>query len=225
MKTFNKPVSQLTPGIALNLLKHGNFRFMNNIGINRDLLEILSETKDGQSPFAAILSCMDSRTSAELIFDQGFGDIFSIRIAGNVISGNVLGSLEYATAVAGSKLIVVLGHTNCGAIKGACDHVEMGNLTPLLEKIKPSLANEDKVVGDRTGNNPEFVNAVAALHAKRSVHDILEDSPIIKDLVNSGKVGIIPAMYDIATGKVYFFDKDAMLPGIVESLEKEASLM
>ncbi len=221
MKTFNKPVSLLTPGIALNLLRHGNFRFMNNIGLNRDLLEIVSETKDQQSPFAAILSCMDSRTSAELIFDQGFGDIFSIRVAGNVISGNVLGSLEYAAAVAGSKLIVVLGHTNCGAIKGACDHVEMGNLTQLLDKIKPALSAESKITGDRTGNNPEFVNAVASLHAKNTVHDILEGSPIISELVQSGKVGIVPAMYDIATGKVHFFDKDAQLPNIVETVEKE----
>ena len=223
MKTFNKPASQLTPGIALNLLKHGNFRFMNNIGINRDLLEILSETKDGQSPFAAILSCMDSRTSAELIFDQGFGDIFSIRIAGNVVSGNVLGSLEYAAGVAGSKLIVVLGHTNCGAVKGACDHVEMGNLTPLLEKIKPAINSEKRTTENRNGNNPEFVNAVAALHVKHTVIEILEGSAIINDLVNSGKVGIIPAMYDIATGMVYFFDKDAMLPGIVESPEREVA--
>ncbi len=221
MKTFNKPVSLLTPGIALNLLKHGNFRFMNNIGLNRDLLEIASETKDAQYPFAAILSCMDSRTSAELIFDQGFGDIFSIRIAGNVVSANVLGSLEYAAAVAGSKLIVVLGHTNCGAIKGACDHVEMGNLTQLLDRIKPALAAEDKITGDRTGKNPDFVNAVATIHAKNTVHDILDGSPIIKELVLSGKVGIVPAMYDIATGKVHFYDKDAQLPTIVENPERE----
>lgn len=222
MKTFNKPVSELTPGIALNLLKHGNFRFINNIGLDRDLLELVRETKDGQSPFAAILSCMDSRTSVELVFDQSFGDVFSIRIAGNVVSGNVLGSLEYAAAVAGSKLIVVLGHTGCGAIKGACDHVEMGNLTGLLDKIKPALHAEDSIVNDRTGHNPEFVNAVAALHAKNTVHDILESSPIIRDLVMAGKVGIVPAMYDIATGRVHFFDREAQLPAIVESLEKEA---
>lgn len=221
MRTFNQPISKLTPGIALNLLKHGNFRFMNNIGLDRDLLEKVNETKDGQSPFAAILSCMDSRTSAELIFDQSFGDIFSIRIAGNVVSGNVLGSLEYATAVAGSKLIVVLGHTKCGAIKGACDHVEMGNLTQLLERIKPALLAEDRITGDRTGHNPEFVDAVAMLHAKNTVHDILEGSPIIKQLVVAGKVGIIPAMYDISTGKVHFFDKEAVLPSIVESIEEE----
>lgn len=220
MRTFNQPLSKLTPGIALNLLKHGNFRFMNNIGLERNLLEKVHETKDGQTPFAAILSCMDSRTSAELIFDQSFGDIFSIRIAGNVVSGNVLGSLEYATAVAGSKLIVVLGHTKCGAIKGACDHVEMGNLTQLLERIKPALHAEDKIIGDRSGHNPEFVDAVATLHAKNTVKDILEDSPIIKELVYSGKVGIIPAMYDISTGKVHFYDKEAQLPAIVQSIEE-----
>ncbi len=221
MKTYKQPASTVTPGIALNLLKHGNFRFLNNIGTNRDLLELMRETSNDQKPFAAILSCMDSRTSAELIFDQGFGDIFSIRVAGNVISGNILGSLEYATAVAGAKLIVVLGHTNCGAIKGACDHVAMGNLTPLLEKIKPAVNKEDSISAERNGDNPRFVNAVAKLHAKHSVLEILEGSPIIRDLVESGRVGIIPAMYDIATGKVHFFDQEAVLPGIVENYEKQ----
>lgn len=224
MKTFNQPLSKLTPGIALNLLKHGNFRFMNNFRVTHDHLEKMHSTKDGQFPFAAILSCMDSRTSAELIFDQSFGDIFSIRIAGNVVSPNVLGSLEYATAVAGSKLIVVLGHTRCGAIKGACDHVEMGNLTQLLDHIKPSLKAENTIKGDRTGNNPEFVDAVAALHARNTVHEVLQGSQIINDLVQSGKIGIVPAMYDITTGKVHFFDADAQLPEIVESIEEKAMI-
>lgn len=220
MKTFNKPTSELTPGVALNLLKQGNFRFMNNISFNRDLMELVKVTKDGQSPFAAILSCMDSRTSAELIFDQSFGDIFSIRIAGNVVSPNVLGSLEYAGAVAGSKLIVVLGHTNCGAIKGACDHVEMGSLTQLLDHIKPALNVEDADLGTRDGENPNYVNAVAAQHAKNTVHEILAGSPIIKNLVMAGKIGIIPAIYDLSTGRVNFFDSEAQLPAIIETMEK-----
>lgn len=217
MKTFNQPLSKLTPAIALNLLKHGNFRFMNDLGHEHNLLEKVNQTKDGQTPFAAILSCMDSRTSAELIFDQSFGDIFSIRIAGNVVSPNVLGSLEYAIAVAGSKLVVVLGHTNCGAIKGACDHVEMGNLTQLLDKIQPAVNALHNVPGEHNGNNPEFVNAVAIQHAKNTVKDILDQSEIIREHVYSGKAGIIPAMYDIATGKVYFYDKEAQLSSIIET--------
>jgi len=223
MRTFNKPASQLTPAIALQLLKHGNFRFINNLGIDRDHLEKMQETKDGQSPFAAIVSCMDSRTSAELIFDQGFGDIFSIRIAGNVISPDILGSLEYATAAAGSKLIVVLGHTNCGAIKGACDHVQMGNLTALLHKIRPALQKTEKGAMEQTSKDPDYVNAVAQAHARESAKQILAGSDIICDLVNSGKVGIIPAMYDIATGKVHFYNEDAALKQIAYEIEQEAA--
>ena len=225
MRTFNQPISKLTPAVAINLLKHGNFRFMNNLGHEHDLLERVHETKDGQAPFAAILSCMDSRTSAELIFDQSFGDIFSIRIAGNVVSQYVLGSLEYAVAVAGSKLIVVLGHTNCGAIKGACDHVEMGNLTQLLDKIQPAVNANYDIEGEHTGNNPEFVNAVAIQHAKNTVKDVLDGSEILREHVYSGKAGIIPAMYDIATGKVYFYDKEAQLPSIIQSNNVPAAVV
>lgn len=211
MRTFNQPYDKLTPAMALQLLKHGNFRFINNIGIDHDHIVAMDETKNGQSPFAAIVSCMDSRTSVELIFDQGFGDVFSIRVAGNVVSGDVLGSLEYATAVVGSKLIVVLGHTSCGAVVGACNHVKMGHLTPLLAKIEPSLSQETTVHLNRTGSNPEFVNAVAKLHAKHTVSEILNESSIINELVHSGQVGIIPAMYDVATGQVHFYPEDALL--------------
>ncbi len=211
MRTFNQPYETLTPAMALQLLKHGNFRFINNIGIERDHLLTVDQTKDGQSPFAAIVSCMDSRTSAELIFDQGFGDIFSIRIAGNVISPDILGSLEYAAGVAGSKLIVALGHTNCGAIGGACNNVKLGNLTGLLEKIEPSIHKEGTTKHNRTGSNPEFVNSVARLHVKQSVKEIVNSSSIIRELVRSGQVGIIPAMYDIATGKVHFYNEEAVL--------------
>lgn len=205
--------------MALQLLKHGNFRFLNNIGIDRDHLEMMNQTKDVQNPFAAIVSCMDSRTSVELVFDQGFGDLFSIRVAGNVISEDVLGSLEYATAAAGSKLIVVMGHTSCGAVIGACNNVKMGNLTHLLNKIEPAIRKEVKVEHNRTGSNLEFVNAVARLHVKHSAREILAGSPIIKELVNTGKVGIIPAMYDLTTGKVHFYHKEAVLWGIDENNE------
>jgi carbonic anhydrase len=201
----------IKPMEALHLLKKGNFRFINNLKMNRDLLEQVNDTQDGQWPFAAILSCMDSRTSAELIFDLGLGDIFSIRIAGNIISEGILGSLEYATAVAGSKLIVVLGHTKCGAIKGACDDVKMGNLTSLIDRIRPAIIREQTVQENRNGDNPEFVNAVAMLNIRHSVEQIMEKSVVIKELVEQGKVGIVPAMYDVTTGKVSFFEDEAVV--------------
>lgn len=200
----------ITPFDALQKLKEGNFRFVNNLKMNRDLLEQVNDTKDGQWPFAAILSCMDSRTSAELLFDQGLGDIFSIRIAGNIISPGILGSLEYATAVAGSKLILVLGHTSCGAIKGACDDVQMGHLTSLLSKIRPAVMEEKTIPENRTGSNADFVNAVAKINIQNSVWQILQQSKIISDLVNEGKVMIVPAMYNVATGLVTFYENEAI---------------
>src|SRR6478609_11021211 len=150
-----------TPSDALQLLKEGNFRFINGMMQHRDLLDEVTHTKDEQKPFAAIVSCMDSRTSGELVFDQGLGDIFSIRIAGNVVTNYILGSLEYATAVAGSNLILVLGHTNCGAIKGACDNVAFGHLTALLAGIHPAVEMENSVTENRNGHNDEFVQKVA----------------------------------------------------------------
>lgn len=203
--------SDLTPAQALHILKEGNHRFLNNLSRNRNLLELVNETKDGQWPFAAILSCMDSRTSAELIFDQGLGDIFSIRIAGNITSENIVGSLEYATAIAGSKLILVLGHTGCGAIKGACDHVQFGNLTGLLSKIRPSVEQEDTFKENRNSTNTPFVNAVAEINVKNTVKEILRSSPVIRDLVEKGDIGIASAMYDVSTGKVSFHEDEAII--------------
>ena len=143
MKTQTKEMqNNLTPEQAIEILKKGNDRFINNLKANRNLLEQVNETSDGQHPFAFILSCIDSRTSAELIFDQGLGDIFSCRIAGNILNEDILGSMEFACKVAGAKVIVVLGHTKCGAIKGACDNVKLGNLTALLDKIKPAIDAE-----------------------------------------------------------------------------------
>lgn len=206
-----KVPQDVTPTDALEILKKGNFRFVNNLKVNRDLLEQVNETKDGQWPFATILSCMDSRTSAELIFDQGLGDIFSIRIAGNVVTDNILGCLEFATELAGSKLIVVLGHTNCGAIKGACDNVKLGNLTTLLEKIRPAVVLEETFKTERNSRNKEYVDAVAKVNVKRAVQQIQDNSSIISALIERGEVGIIPAMYDIATGQVSFFDDEAII--------------
>jgi carbonic anhydrase len=212
----------VSPQEALKTLKEGNFRFINNLKLNRDLLEQMNDTKDGQWPFAAILSCMDSRTSAELIFDLGLGDIFSVRIAGNVISENVLGSLEYATAVVGSRLIVVLGHTNCGAVKGACDNVQLGHITALLEKIKPAIEQETQTKTDRTGDNNAFVNSVARLNAQHTAYEIVEKSDIIRKLVEDGTAGIVPAIYDVATGKVTFFE-DASLMKPAEKIKAGAA--
>ena len=197
-------LEHMTPEIALELLKAGNTRFINGLSANRDLLRKVQETKDGQKPFAAILSCMDSRAPAELIFDQGIGDIFNIRIAGNVVSPYVLGSLEYAIAVAGSKLILVMGHTNCGAIKGACDNVKMGNLTSLLDQIQDSVNQENTVTEERNGSNIEFVNKVSNLNVHHSISQMMERSEVIKEHVEQGKIAIVAAMYDIATGQVAF---------------------
>jgi len=207
MKTLNK-ISQanITPKQALELLKAGNARFLDNLRINRNLLQQMNETSDGQWPMAAIVSCMDSRTSAELIFDQGLGDIFSIRLAGAVITDEVLGSLEYACKAAGSKFIVVLGHSKCGAIKGACDHVELGNLSALLGKITPAVFAEKTIRDNRTSHNHSFVEAVTRIHTERSVQAVLEQSVILRDMIFKGEVGIIGAVYDVESGVVTFLD-------------------
>ncbi len=205
MKTLTKEMQDaITPAIALELLMHGNRRFMNNLKVNRNLLQQANETSDGQHPFAVILSCIDSRTSAEIVFDQGLGDIFSVRIAGNVINDDILGSMEFACKVAGSKMIVVLGHTKCGAVKGACDHVEMGHLSGLLEKIKPSVEAETSTLQQRNSSNAEFVEKVALINVKRTVELIGKRSPILKDMLDKGEIGIAGAHYDVSTGEVRF---------------------
>jgi carbonic anhydrase len=207
MKTLTKDMQdKITPQMALDLLKNGNKRFFDNLMAHRDLLEQVNITSDGQFPFAVILSCIDSRTSAELIFDQGLGDIFSIRIAGNVLNTDILGSMEFACKVAGSKLIVVLGHTKCGAIKGACDHVEMGNLTELLSKIQPAIYAERETTTDRSSKNARFVENVAILNVKRTVNSIIQRSHILEDMINNGQIGLVGANYDIDNGLVEFFD-------------------
>src|SRR5688572_31579445 len=168
MRTLTKEMqARITPAGALELLREGNKRFINNLKVNRNLLQQANETSDGQHPFAVILSCIDSRTSAELIFDQGLGDIFSVRIAGNVINEDILGRMEFGCKVAGAKIIVVLGHTKCGAVKGACDHVEMGNLTALLTKIRPAVEDEVVTTTNRNSNNSVFVENVATINVKR----------------------------------------------------------
>lgn len=206
MRTLTKEDQQsITPQMAINLLSEGNKRFVNNLKINRNLLQQANETSDGQHPFAVILSCIDSRTSAELIFDQGLGDIFSVRIAGNVVNEDILGSMEFGCKVAGAKIIVVLGHTRCGAIKGACDHVEMGNLTALLSKIRPAVDDEQTIKENRNATNSEFVEKVAAINVNRSVKSIMERSPILKEMIEAGQIGIVGGIHDITTGIVTFY--------------------
>ena len=208
MKTLNKEIqSAITPRKALEILKEGNNRFINNLKAHRNLLEQANETRDGQWPFATILSCIDSRTSAELIFDQGLGDVFSVRIAGNIVNTDILGSMEFACKVAGSKLIVVLGHTKCGAVKGACDHVEMGNLTELLSKIQPAVYQEKTTTGDRSSKNSTFVENVAEINVKRNVKNIIERSFVLEQMIENGEIGIIGAMHNIETGEVSLYDE------------------
>jgi carbonic anhydrase len=206
MKAHNRESqAQMTPRKALEFLQEGNKRFVSNLKAHRDLLEQANATIDGQWPFATILSCIDSRTSAELIFDQGLGDVFSVRIAGNIVNTDILGSMEFACKVAGSKLIVVLGHSKCGAVKGACDHVEMGNLTELLSKIQPAVYQEKKTLEDRTSNNAPFVENVAKINVKRSVKNIIERSNILERMIENSEIGIVGAMHNIETGKVKFY--------------------
>jgi carbonic anhydrase len=206
MKTLNKEMqAAITPSMAIDILKEGNKRFMNNLKANRNLLQQANETSDGQHPFAVILSCIDSRTSAELIFDQGLGDVFSVRIAGNIINEDILGSMEFACKVAGSKVIVVLGHSKCGAVKGACDHVEMGNLTALLSKIQPAVYDEKSETENRNSSNAEFVEKVASINVKRTVNAIMERSPILKEMIQNGEIGIIGGMHNITDGEVTFY--------------------
>jgi carbonic anhydrase len=201
--------ASMTPGKALQFLKEGNRRFQNNLKANRNLLEQVNETAEGQFPFAAILSCIDSRVSAELVFDQGLGDVFSIRIAGNFVNEDILGSMEFACKLAGSKLVVVLGHTSCGAIKGACDDARLGNLTALISKIKPAVKAVEKPEDpkERTSQNLAFVDQVSEANVRMTIENIRKMSPVLRIMEVDGEIGIIGAMYDVATGAVAFLDK------------------
>jgi carbonic anhydrase len=195
----------LTPEQAISTLKEGNQRFVNNLKINRNLLSQINETSDGQYPFAFILSCIDSRTSAELIFDQGLGDIFSCRIAGNILNDDILGSMEFACGVAGAKLIMVLGHTECGAIKGACDHVEMGYLTNLLKKIKPAVKITSKKKDHSNDKFINFTDQVSEQNVLEVMKKIPKKSRIIRNLIKKKKIILVGGMYDISNGIVEFY--------------------
>lgn len=197
---------ELTPEVALQFLKEGNERFLNNLRINRNMLQLVNETADGQNPFASILSCSDSRTSAELIFDQGLGDVFSVRLAGNIASIKAIGSLEFACKYLGTKLIVVLGHTNCGAVKGACDNLKDGHIHSILDHIKPAVSAESETTTNRNSGNKQFVNNVTHLNVQHQIQTILDNSLTIQEMINRKEVAIVGAMYDVRTGAVEFFD-------------------
>jgi carbonic anhydrase len=204
MKTQTKDAqTALSPRAAVQILQSGNARFQANLKANRNLLEQVNTTATGQFPFAAILSCIDSRTSAELIFDQGLGDIFSIRIAGNVLNDDILGSMEFSCKLAGSKLIVVLGHSSCGAVKGACAGAELGHLTGLLNKIQPSV---ERIKAQGPMPHADFVQQVADDNVTEVVAEVLERSPVLKAMIDAGEVGIVGAMYSVQSGHVEFYD-------------------
>ena len=200
METLTKEIQdKIFPDDALDRLKAGNKRFLKNRNSGRNLLEQVKITGDGQFPFAALLSCIDSRVPAELVFDQGIGDIFNVRVAGNIVNEDVLGSLEYSCKVAGSKLVLVLGHTRCGAVTSACKHVELGNITPLLKKIEPAV--RELVKGELS---PELIEEVGVKNVENSIALIRERSPILREMEEKGEIRIAGAIYDVTTGEVNF---------------------
>lgn len=204
MRTHTKEsLKELTPERALEFLKEGNLRFQSNLKINRNLLEQVNITAEGQYPFAVVLSCIDSRTSAELILDQGLGDIFSIRIAGNVLNDDILGSMEFACKLAGSKLIVVMGHSACGAVRGACEGADLGHLTGLLHKIQPAIQYVDE---DTDTKEEDRIQRVAEKNVDIVTQQILDRSPVIESMVRSGEVGLVGALYSVSSGDLQFHE-------------------
>jgi len=195
--------SSLQPSQAIDLLKKGNERFLSNSPVTRNLSQQISDTSKGQYPFAVVLSCIDSRVPTETIFDQGIGDIFNAKVAGNFVNDDILGSMEFACKLAGTKVIVVMGHTSCGAVKGACDNAELGNLTQMLGKIKPAVDGVTTPEGtDRSSKNIDFVNSVAEKNVELTINNIRSNSPVLKELEDAGKIQIVGAMYDVGSGTV-----------------------
>lgn len=207
MKAYTKETQEaMTPQKSLQVLKEGNLRFQQSIGVDRNLLEQMNDTSQGQFPFAAILSCIDSRVPVELIFDQGIGDVFSARVAGNIINEDMLGSIEYACKVAGSKIVVVLGHTKCGAVTAACKNVELGNITPLLKKIQPAVDSFREENNEEGAISSDGIEEVTILNVKASIERIRTESPILSEMEKSGAIEIVGAVYDVATGNVKFLE-------------------
>jgi carbonic anhydrase len=193
-------LQNLTPHQAYEILVEGNQRFINNLNTDHDHLELINQTREGQFPFAVILSCMDSRTSVELIFDQGLGDLFSIRVAGNIVNNDILASLEYAVKYVGSKILVVLGHTECGAIKSAKQGVADGHITGLLKRINPAISKALLMDDDY-----KHTDKVAYANVENSLEEILNQSEIVRDMFKSGEIGLLGAVYNVDNGEVDFF--------------------
>tara|TARA_B110000971_G_scaffold143685_1_gene146816 strand:+ start:876 stop:1505 length:630 start_codon:yes stop_codon:yes gene_type:complete len=209
MKAHTKETqTSISPEKAIQLLKEGNNRFIENKAINRNLLDQVKATSLGQFPFATILSCIDSRVSSELIFDQGIGDVFSARVAGNFVNEDILGSMEFACKLAGTKIVLVLGHTSCGAVKGACDDAKLGNLTALISKIKPAVEAVEEPIDKslRNSSNIHFVNTVAKKNVHMTIANIRTQSPVLKEMEDEEMIKIIGAMYDIKDGSVSFYE-------------------
>jgi len=198
--------SSVTPEQVLERFKHGNQRFASGHGTQRNYAQQVRDTAKGQYPLGSVVSCIDSRAPAEIVLDQGIGDIFNARVAGNIVNEDILGSLEFASKVAGAKLIVVMGHTSCGAVKGACDNVQLGNLTGLLAKIQPAVAAVPNDGKDRSSKNYEFVEMVAEQNVRQNVQLIRDRSPILKEMEDKGEIKIVGAMYDVASGSVEWYD-------------------
>ncbi|MCH1480284.1 carbonic anhydrase family protein [Crocinitomicaceae bacterium] len=199
MSTITKEMQNgISPDQAIEMLKEGNQRFLNKDQVNRDLNSQVNETSGGQNPYAVVLSCIDSRVPVELTFDQGIGDVFSARVAGNIINEDILGSMEYACGVAGSKAILVLGHTKCGAVTSACQGVELGNITALLSKVKPAISEVENRMGTIE------VEEVTKANVHQSIKEIREKSTMLKDLESEGKIKIVGAVYHVEDGKVTF---------------------
>lgn len=212
-KTITQEKQQnMSPMQALKRLKEGNQRFLQNKLITRNYLQQAKQASYGQFPFAVILNCMDSRSVPEFIFDQGLADLFTLRVAGNVLNDDILGSMEFATKVVGARLIVVLAHTSCGAVVGACNDVKLGHLTNFISKIRPSVEPGMKATGIKNCEDPKLIDAIAKNNALQVVNQILERSPILKALVSSKQVGIVAGLHDIKTGEIRFFEEGKSVP-------------
>jgi carbonic anhydrase len=202
---------KMSPQEALDILIEGNHRFVNNLSSNKDLQSLVNITKDKQHPFTSILSCSDSRAPVEMVFDQALGDVFSVRLAGNIASDKAIGSIEFSSKYLGSKLVVVLGHTSCGAVKAACDNFQDGHIGTILELIKPAVNKEKTIIAERNSGNSDFVAKVCELSVRYQINEILSASDIIKILIEQKRVGVVGGIYDLSTGEVKFLEDTLIL--------------
>ncbi len=202
---------KMSPQEALDILIEGNHRFTNNLSVSKDLLNLVMLTKDRQHPFTSVLSCSDSRAPVEMLFDQALGDVFSVRLAGNIASDKVIGSLEFSSKYLGSKLIVVLGHTDCGAVKAACDNFREGHIGEIINLIRPAVRLEKSIVENRDSTNAEFLDKVCALNVRVQINEIIHSSDIIQDLLAAKQIGMVGGVYNLATGEVSFLPDTLML--------------